>query len=69
MTYTQQSLNCSPQKLSTRTNAKKKNEKVRTDYNQSKAFTRAVNKNGSGTQNHSGQTTKNPIVTNSETKK
>ena len=39
------------------------------DYNQSNAFTRAVNKNGSGTQNHSGQTTKNPIVTNNETKK
>ena len=40
-----------------------------TDYNQSNAFTSAVNKKGRGTQNHSGQTTKNPIVTNKETKK
>ncbi len=38
-------------------------------YNQSNALTSAVNKNGSGTQNHSGHTTKNPIVTNKETKK
>lgn len=38
-------------------------------YNQSNALTSEVNKNGRGTQNHSGQTTRNPIVTKRETKK
>ena len=43
--------------------------KFKFSYNQSNALTKAVNRNGSGTQNHSGSTTKNPIVTIREIKK